>query len=267
MNIKKRLLPAALIVIVTIAAILLCRATRVAYFMILAAVSVFELAHVLKEAELSVSRVVLLAYIIVHSLLCYLKVSVTWLIVWYALCAFAAMFRGVLKGEKGENYAVGTVFSLLWPFGFFALVIHASASEAWLPVLAIAILGAWVCDSMALIGGKLLGKHKLAPEVSPNKTWEGAVSGALFSILAGWLISLLLRNYYPVPALPCMVVTFASSCFGQVGDLAASLIKRMAGVKDYGHLMPEHGGIMDKMDSMIFAIPAAYLGLFLFGLI
>ena len=65
----------------------------------------------------------------------------------------------------------------------------------------------------------------------------------------------------------CMAVTFIASCFGQIGDLAASLFKRMAGVKDYGHLMPEHGGIMDKMDSMLFAIPAAYFGLYLLGLL
>ena len=267
MNIRKRLLPAALIVIVTVGCILLCRETRVAYFMILAAVSAFEIAHVLQAAEMPSSRALLIVYIVVHSVLCYLGASLLWMIVWYGLCAFAAMFHGVLCGEKGERLAVGTVFALLWPFGFYALVVHAAASDAWLPVLTIAILGAWACDSMALIGGKLLGKRKLAPEVSPNKTWEGAVTGGVFAILAGWLISLVLKSFYPVPALPCMAVTFAASCFGQIGDLAASLIKRMAGVKDYGHLMPEHGGIMDKMDSMIFAIPAAYLGLFLFGLI
>ena len=267
MNIKKRLLPAALIVIVTVGAILLSRETRIAYFVILAAVSAFEVAHVLKEAEIAVSRALLIAYIFVHSVLCYLGASPVWMIAWYGLCAFAAMFRGVLRGEKGESLAVGTVFALLWPFGFYALVIHAAASDAWLPVLTISILGTWACDSMALIGGKLLGKHKLAPEVSPNKTWEGAVSGGVFAIIAGWLISLILKNYSPVPVLPCMIVTFAASCFGQIGDLAASLIKRMAGVKDYGHIMPEHGGIMDKMDSMIFAIPAAYLCLYLFGLL
>ena len=267
MNIKKRLLPAALIVIVTIAAILLSRATRVAFFAVLAVVSVFELAHVLKEAEIPVSKELLIAYVVVHAALCFLRASVTWMIAWYGLCAFAAMLGGILRSEKGARFAVGTVFSLLWPFGFYAMVLHAAASDAWLPVLAVAILGAWACDSMALIGGKLCGKHKLAPEVSPNKTWEGAVSGGLFAILAGWLISLVLKRYSPLPVLPCMIVTFAASCFGQVGDLAASLIKRMAGVKDYGHIMPEHGGIMDKMDSMIFAIPAAYLGLYLFGLI
>ena len=64
-----------------------------------------------------------------------------------------------------------------------------------------------------------------------------------------------------------MAVSLAASSFGQVGDLAASVVKRMAGVKDYGHLMPEHGGIMDKMDSMLFAIPAAYFCLYLFGMV
>lgn len=267
MNIKKRLLPAALIVIVTVGCILLSRPTRVGFFAVLAVLSAFEAAHVLKEAEIPVSRELLIVYIVVHSVFCFVGVSVGWMIAWYAVCAFGAMFLGVLRGEKGERLAVGTVFCLLWPFGFYALVIHAAASDAWLPVLAIAILGTWACDSMALIGGKLLGKHKLAPEVSPNKTWEGAVTGGVFAILAGWLISLILKKASPVPVLPCVIVSFAASCFGQIGDLAASLIKRMAGVKDYGHLMPEHGGIMDKMDSMIFAIPAAYLGLYLFGLV
>ena len=266
MNIKKRLLPAALIVIVTFGCILLSRVTRVGFFALLAVMSAFELAHVLKEAEIPVSRELLIVYILVHSVLCYLGASAGRMVAWYAFCAFAAMFLGVLRGGKGEKLAVGTVFGLLWPFGFYALTIHAAASYAWLPVLTIAILGTWVCDSMALIGGKLLGKHKLAPEVSPNKTWEGAVSGGVFAIIAGWLISLILKKAAPVPVLPCMVISFAASCFGQIGDLAASLIKRLAGVKDYGHLMPEHGGIMDKMDSMLFAIPAAYLGLYLFGL-
>ena len=61
-------------------------------------------------------------------------------------------------------------------------------------------------------------------------------------------------------------MSMPASCFGQIGDLAASLVKRTAGVKDYGHLMPEHGGIMDKMDSMLFAIPAAYLWLHIIGI-
>lgn len=267
MNIKKRLLPAALIVIATFGCILLSRPTRVLFFAALAVMSAFELSGVLKQAEIPVSKTLLITYILLHSAFCWIGADAVWMIALMALAAFAAFLTAILKPELGARFVAGNLFALLWPFGFYAVVIKAAASDAWLPVLTISILGAWACDSMALVGGKLLGKHRLAPEVSPNKTWEGAVIGGLFAILAGWLISLILRKYAPVPALPCMVVTFAASCFGQVGDLAASLVKRMAGVKDYGHLMPEHGGIMDKMDSMLFAIPAAYLGLYMFGLI
>ena len=267
MNIKKRLLPAVLIVIVTFGCILLSRPTRVLFFTALAVLSVLELENVLKEAGCVISRWLLIVFCVVQGVMCFFRIPAVWMIAWFALIAFCAMFWGVLRPRAaGAHFAVGTLFALVWPFGFYALVLHAAASELWLPTLTISILGAWACDSMALIGGKLWGKHKLAPAVSPNKTWEGAVIGGLCAILAGFLIHLILKRFSPVPALPCMVITFLTSCFGQVGDLAASLIKRMAGVKDYGSLMPEHGGIMDKMDSMLFAIPAAYLGLYLLSL-
>jgi len=263
MNIKKRLLPAALIVILTVGCSLLSRVTRVAFFGVLGVVSAFELDHVLREAGLSLSKPLLTAYIVGQMMLCFLGVPALWMIAYMALAAFAAFFEVITKPELGAKHAVGTVFALLWPFGFYAIVLHAAASEMWLPVLALGILSSWACDSMALIGGKLCGKHKLAPQVSPNKTWEGALIGAATSVLAGYLIHLILKSFYPVPALTCMVIALVASSFGQVGDLAASLIKRMAGVKDYGHLMPEHGGIMDKMDSILFCVPAAYLGLYI----
>ncbi|MGM9615615.1 MAG: phosphatidate cytidylyltransferase [Oscillospiraceae bacterium] len=266
MNIKKRLLPAALIVLVTGACVLLSRPTRVLFFVALGIMSAFELQEVLKEAGYPISRALLSVYIAAQGVLCWFRVEPLWMCVLYALAVFAAMFWGILQPDKGAKFAVGNVFVLGWPFAFYAIILYAAASDIWLPVMLLAILGGWACDSMALIGGKLCGKHKLSPRVSPNKTWEGAIIGAVFSVLAGFLISLILKSFYPVPALTCMIIALVASSFGQVGDLAASLIKRMAGVKDYGSLMPEHGGIMDKMDSMLFSIPAAYLCLHLAGI-
>ena len=267
MNIKKRLLPAALIVILTVGCSLLCRETRVLFYATLAIMSAFELEGVLHEAELPAEKWIFVGCIVLQAVLCYVSAPVGWMIALYLLTAFMIFLYGILRPSLGGQYAVANLFMLAWPFGFYAVVLYAAASEVWLQTLAMAILGAWACDSMALIGGKLCGKHRLAPEVSPHKTWEGAIIGGLSALLAGWLISLILRSFAPVPALPCILITFAASCFGQVGDLAASLIKRMAGVKDYGHLMPEHGGIMDKMDSMLFAIPAAYFGMYIAGLV
>ena len=267
MNIKKRLIPCVIIVVVTLGCVLLSRFTRLAFFTALAVVSAFELQSVLFQAELTVSKTLLSVYIIAQAVLCWFGVSVGWMVALFAATAFVAMFWGVLVPKRGGRFAVANLFALMWPFGFYAVILHAAASSMWLPVLTLAVLGAWACYSMALVGGKFLGKHKLARTVSPHKTWEGAIVGGLFALLAGWLIYLALGSVIHVDMAPCIVIAFVASCFGQIGDLAASLIKRMADVKDYGHLMPEHGGIMDKTDSMLFAIPAAYLCLLVMGIV
>lgn len=265
--IKKRIVPCIIIVVVTLGCVLLSRPTRILFFMALGVASAFELKNVLGEIGLPVSRALLGAYIAAHGILCWARVPVIWMIALFCLAAFAGMFWGVLRPETGSRFAVGNLFCLAWPYAFYAVILYAAASDAWAPVLLIAIPGTWACDSVALLAGKAFGKHKLAPKVSPNKTWEGSVGGALAAVLAGWLISLVLKSVYPVPAGLCILVTFLASCFGQIGDLSASLIKRAAGVKDYGHIMPEHGGIMDKTDSMLFAVPAAFFCLLLAGVI
>ena len=262
MNIKKRFLPAVLIVAVTLGCILLGRFTRVLFFVALAAVSAIELQAVLFQADMPVSRGLPIVYIGLHAVLCWVGAPAAWMTALFALSAFAAMCWGVLRPERGARFAAANLFVLMWPFGFYAIILHAAASDAWLMTLTIGVLGTWACDCMALVGGKYLGVHKLAPVVSPHKTWEGAIVGGLSAILAGMLMSWILGWRFGV----CVVTSFAASTFGQFGDLAASLFKRMAGVKDYGHLMPEHGGIMDKMDSMLFAIPAAYFILYLYGI-
>lgn len=255
MDIKKRLIPCVIIVAVTLTCLLLGRFTRVLFFLALAIVSSFEVHGVLEQADVKVSRCLLCGYITVQAVLCWVKVPAGWMVALLAGAAFAAMFWGVLEPALGARFAMGNLFALLWPFGFYAIILHAAASDAWMMVLTLSVLGTWACDSMALVGGKYLGVHRLAPKVSPHKTWEGSITGALAAILAGMLMSWILRW----PFWLCVGTAFIASTFGQIGDLAASLVKRMAGVKDYGHLMPEHGGIMDKMDSMLFAIPAAYL--------
>ncbi len=261
MDIKKRLLPAAIIVVVTFGCILLSRFTRVVFFLALAVCSAYELQSVLFQAEIPSSKILPIAYMAVETVLCLAGAGVGWMVAVYALAAFAAMFWGILKPERGAKFAMTELFVLMWPFGFYTIILYAAASDIWRMTLVLAILGTWACDSMALIGGKACGSHKLAPTVSPHKTWEGTVIGGASAILAGALMAWVFGWGFWV----CVFTAFVASCFGQVGDLAASLIKRMAGVKDYSHLMPEHGGIMDKMDGMLFSIPAAYLCLRICG--
>lgn len=261
--IRKRLVPCVIIVAVTLLCVLLSRPTRLLFFLALAVVSAFELQNVLFQAEIPTSKALMIAYITIQTALCWFRVSPVWMAALFGAAAFAAMLWVILNPFRGAEFAVGNLFALVWPFGFYAVILYAAASDEWLVVLTLSVLGTWACDCMALLGGRYFGRHKLAPVVSPHKTWEGAVTGAVFAAVAGLLIAWILGWSVRM----CVTVTFIASCFGQVGDLTASLFKRMAGVKDYGHLMPEHGGIMDKMDSMLFSIPAAYLCLYIMGIV
>lgn len=120
---------------------------------------------------------------------------------------------------------------------------------------------AWGCDTFAYCVGMLFGKHKLAPVLSPKKSIEGAVGGVVGAALLGYLYALLLGHRMvgiDDPRLACAGACAIAAVISQVGDLAASAIKRNHGIKDYGHLIPGHGGILDRFDSMLFAAPAIY---------
>ena len=114
----------------------------------------------------------------------------------------------------------------------------------------------WIVDSGGYFFGKMLGRHKMAPGVSPGKTWEGALGGTV----AGILFSLLVASWLPAPLSRMAVfwIALLLSVNGQLGDLVESAFKRQAGVKDSGHLLPGHGGMLDKVDSLIFNAPVLY---------
>ena len=114
----------------------------------------------------------------------------------------------------------------------------------------------WASDSAALFGGKWLGRTKLAPTISPNKTWEGAGFGVLGAIAASVALSSLM-----LPTLDLMVIGIGATIAitGQLGDLHESLTKRFFGVKDSSQLLPGHGGVYDRLDSLLVVIPIVYL--------
>ena len=111
----------------------------------------------------------------------------------------------------------------------------------------------WGADTGAYMFGKLFGKHKLAPKVSPGKTWEGLIGGLVTSAVISWLFGRYAPlNVVPLTLLICSVIAALASV---LGDLTESMFKREAGIKDSGHLIPGHGGILDRIDSLTAAVP------------
>ena len=124
------------------------------------------------------------------------------------------------------------------------------------------ILLTWATDVGAYAFGRMFGSHKLMPSVSPGKTIEGAIGGLLLSVVIGWLyVRFLLHPLAQLALLPLATVVFAVciSTVAQIGDLAESLLKREAGVKDSSTIIPGHGGILDRFDSLLFVLPVAAL--------
>ncbi|NLB73478.1 MAG: phosphatidate cytidylyltransferase [Firmicutes bacterium] len=155
---------------------------------------------------------------------------------------------------------LGSVYVGL-PMASALMLRYAGGERAGFGYLLMAILTVWATDTGAYYGGKALGKRKLAPTVSPNKTCEGAIIGLAFGVAAGvvirWLGAALL--WWPHLGLGhSLILAVITSVTGQMGDLAESAFKRSAEVKDSGVFMPGHGGVLDRLDSLLLALPLVY---------
>jgi phosphatidate cytidylyltransferase len=139
---------------------------------------------------------------------------------------------------------------------FNELVFHPYAEDFNYQVGLFLLVIIWLNDTGAYITGMLIGKHKMFPRISPKKSWEGLAGGLLFSFLASWLMRPLVPD---IPVNQTWILTLFIVISGTFGDLAESAYKRAAGVKDSGKFMPGHGGVLDRFDSLLFAIPTVYL--------
>ena len=122
----------------------------------------------------------------------------------------------------------------------------------------------WLNDTGAFCVGSMIGKHKLFPRVSPNKSWEGVWGGLAFCIIAGVLFTTLGAEYFGDNIIRYVIFGITASVLSTIGDLVESLFKRTAGVKDSGNLMPGHGGILDRIDSLLCVAPATLVLLFVY---
>ncbi|MEO8761524.1 MAG: phosphatidate cytidylyltransferase [Bacteroidia bacterium] len=122
----------------------------------------------------------------------------------------------------------------------------------------------WINDTGAYFVGSFFGKHKLYEKISPNKTWEGTLGGIALCIALSFVVAIMFPQ---LATIHWVVISIIVAVFGNLGDLVESMLKRMAGVKDSGTLMPGHGGVLDRFDSLFFATPFVFCYLALMGLL
>ena len=185
---------------------------------------------------------------------------------WLVLTMFLSLVNNVFAPDHNiYSGIIGGLASLY--IGFFTSHIYLTErlDGGHSPMVWLIFITAFGTDIMAYFGGYFLGKHKLSPELSPKKTVEGAVSGVLGSAVLSGLFALFFIKSH---VWHCVLLGIISSAVAQLGDLTASSFKRKMGIKDYGNLIPGHGGIMDRFDSVIFTAPFIYyFGKVIIGLV
>jgi phosphatidate cytidylyltransferase len=160
--------------------------------------------------------------------------------------------RPLVEGLPAAGISSSALLLVAFPLTF-AIRLHGLGTQG--PrLLLFALVITWVGDSVAYFAGRAIGKHPLAPHLSPKKTWEGAVA----SFIGSLLVAIAFTRWLSAPLPHLLGMAAAGNIAGQVGDLLESAYKRSAGVKDSGGLLPGHGGILDRIDALILTIPVVW---------
>ena len=191
----------------------------------------------------------------------YLYFGLEGVVLAYALCLIVLFIVRILSRRYDYPGFAASALTMLYPqilFVFLYMILCIKDPKASRLILVLSVVSAAGSDTFAYFTGSLLGKRKLCPKISPNKTFEGAAGGLMGGILLGTIIALPLGK----AALPIYAYILAAAVFAalsQFGDLAASVIKRHFGVKDYGTMLAGHGGMLDRVCSILFVLPAAWI--------
>ncbi len=182
-----------------------------------------------------------------------------------AVCILALLVFMAIYVITYPKYSAKQVFSCYAGWVYAAVLLsflyRIRLEENGMLLLWLVFIGTWGSDTCAYCAGRLFGKHKAFPELSPKKTIEGCIGGIAGTALIAGVYAVCINNLIAgatVSVLQFVVMGVAASVISQLGDLAASAMKRNYGIKDYGRLIPGHGGILDRFDSIIFTAPLIY---------
>ena len=178
-----------------------------------------------------------------------------WYMLWFFGCVVASLLYLFKIEERKLEDALATITGIFYIVFFSYHVVLVDQTGEFSLMVWMIVLTAFGTDIMAYFTGVFLGKHKLCPKISPKKTIEGSIGGILGSVILCGIFSWILMPRLLVHAL---IIGALGGVISQFGDLTASIFKRKMGIKDYGNLIPGHGGILDRFDSVLFTAPMVY---------
>ncbi|CAM1335130.1 phosphatidate cytidylyltransferase [Tenacibaculum aestuariivivum] len=256
-NLTTRSISGLVYAIIFISAILFSAESYIALISIFSTICIFEFSKILQSKN-SIPYILLALSIYVSII----KISLTINNLLIAICfigllslLYYLISSKVIKTATSIQKIFLHIIYLILPF-YFLIKLPFINNNYHPNIIIYIIVIIWTNDSFAFITGKKFGKHKLFESVSPKKTIEGFIGGLLFAILAGFFIGIY-STYFSI--VNWMIIAIIVGIFGSLGDLVESKFKRQANVKDSGKIMPGHGGLLDRLDSLFFLAPFVYL--------
>lgn len=256
-NLLKRSFSGIIFVLIFISAILLSKETYIVLITLCGFLSIWEFIRMIKLKNYA--SYIFFAFVLFLMIKTQDSYAIFLVLIITVLSSVFLMYQLFAKKEiKFSNDRVKLGVTIRYViFSICFLVLLPFYENSFHPYLMISILSIiWVNDSFAFLVGKNFGKNKLFPSVSPKKTIEGFLGGLIFSLLTAMFISKINLDF---SMLHWMVIGVIVSVIGTIGDLVESKFKRQSNVKDSGNIMPGHGGILDRLDSLLFAAPFVYL--------
>ncbi len=269
---KTRILAAIPIALILIAALVLQSWVLVALFVVLSFIGQAEMMRTMEEKGSHIVRSVPFIFAAASIFFLYYY-GLGMLFIAFVACVMALFVLTMFKKKYDFESFMKSVLVMVYPQMFFAFayLIAFQFTDMRIMgsnpvVLVAAVLPPIFCDILAYFFGRALGKKKLCPEISPKKTVAGSVAGLAGGLIAGVLIWMFMASgifiralTWDMGALHFVILGVIVAAVSQLGDLSASFVKRYFSVKDFGKLIPGHGGILDRIDSILFALPIVYI--------
>ena len=258
---KTRILSGAVIIILLVA--FLCLGGWFLYGGMLL-VSLIGMYEMYKVRNMQRSSLAILGYLSAITYYILIEFKPITMDMFFLIASFIAIMTAyvITFPKYNSDDAIWAFMTVIYVAVFLSYIYQLREAENGIYLVWLIFIASWGNDTCAYFAGVALGKHKMTPKLSPKKTWEGFIGGivgvALIGTAFGYVIKDILLEYFAHPIWTCVIACVIGALLSVVGDLTASAIKRNHNIKDYGNLIPGHGGIIDRFDSVIFTAPVVY---------